>query len=77
LAGADPELDTTNTENDSERKNEAEETKLHKMAKVHDFSEMWQGSQYLHVTQKESRAQNNQMTAVRYTSDTEGIIKAS
>jgi len=44
LAGTDPELDTTNTENDSERKQEAEERKLHRMAKVHDFLEMWQGS---------------------------------
>jgi hypothetical protein len=29
-----------NTENDSEMKNEAEERKLHRMAKVHDFLEM-------------------------------------
>jgi len=41
LAGTDPELDTTNTENDSEMKKEAEEPKLHRMAKVHDFLEMW------------------------------------
>jgi len=40
LAGTDPELDTTNTENDSEIKKEAEEWKLHRMAKVHDFLEM-------------------------------------
>jgi hypothetical protein len=47
------------------------------MAKVHDFLEMWQGSQNLHATQKESRAQNKQMTAVGYISDTEEIVKAS
>jgi len=47
------------------------------MAKVHDFLEMWQGSQTLRATQKESRAQNIQMTAVRYISDTEEIVKAS
>jgi len=77
LAGTDPELDTTNTENDSEMKKEAEERKLHRMAKVHDFLEMWQGSQNLRATQKESRAQNKQMTAVGYISDTEEIVKAS
>jgi len=77
LAGTDPELDTTNTENDSEMKKEAEKRKLHRMAKVHDFLEMWQGSQNLRATQKESRAQNKQMTAVGYISDMEEIVKAS
>jgi len=77
LARIDLELDTMNTENDSEMKNEAEERKLHRMAKVHDFLEMWQGSQNLHATQTESRAQNKQMTAVGYISDTEEIVKAS
>jgi hypothetical protein len=77
LAGTDPELDTMNTEYDSEMKKEAEERKLHRMAKVHDFLEMWQGSQNLRATQKESRAQNKQMTAVGYISDTEEIVKSS
>jgi len=77
LAGTDPELDTMNTENYSEMKNEAEETKLHRMAKVHDFLEMLQGSQNLRATQKESRTQNKQMTAVGYISDTEEIVKSS
>jgi hypothetical protein len=77
LAVTDPELDTTNTENDSEIKKEAEKRKLHRMAKVHDFSEMWQGSQNLRATQKESHGQNKQMTAVRYISDMEEIVKAS
>jgi hypothetical protein len=66
-----------NTENDSEMKKEAEEWKLHRMAKVHDFLEMWQGSQNLRATQKESQAQNKQMTAVGYISDTEEIVKSS
>jgi len=58
-------------------KKEVEERKLHRMAKVHDFLEMWQGSQNLRATQKESRAHNKQMTAVGYISDTEEIVKAS
>jgi hypothetical protein len=58
-------------------KKEAEERKLHRMAKVHDFLEMWQGSKNLGATQMESRAQNKQITAVGYISDTEQILKAS
>jgi len=58
-------------------KKDVEEWILHRMAKVHDCLEMWQGSQNLRATQKESRAQNKQMTAVGYISDTEEIIKAS
>jgi len=38
---------------------------------------MWQGSQNLRATQKESRARNMQMTAVGYISDTKEIISAS
>jgi len=64
LAGTDPELDTTNTENNSEMKKQVEERKLHRMAKVHDFLEMRQGSQNLCSTQKESRPQNKQTTGV-------------
>jgi len=37
LAGTDLELDTANTENDSDMKKEVEERKLHRMAKVHNF----------------------------------------
>jgi len=77
LARTDPKLDTNNTENDSEMKKEAEEPKLHRMAKVHDFLGMWQGSQNLRATQMESHTQNKQMTAVGYISDTEVIVKAS
>jgi len=76
LAGADPLLDTANTANDSEMKKEVEERKLHRMAKVHNFLEMWQGSQTLRAIEMESRAQNKQMNAVGYISDTEEIIKA-
>ena len=47
------------------------------MAKVHDFMEMWQGSQNLQATQKESRAEYKQMTGVGYISDTEEIVKTS
>jgi hypothetical protein len=77
LAGTDSELGAMNTENDLEMKTQAEERKLHRMAKVHDFLEMWQGSHNLRATQKESRGQNNPMTAVRYIPDTEEIVKAS
>jgi len=77
LAGTDSKLDTTNTDNDSEMKKEAEEPKLHRMAKDHHFLDMWQGSQNLRSIQEESRAQNTQMTAVGYILDTEEIVKAS
>jgi len=38
---------------------------------------MWQGSQNLHSTQKESHTQNKQMTAVWYISDPEEIVQSS
>jgi hypothetical protein len=60
-----------------EIKREAEEKRLHRMAKVPDILEMWQGNQTLRGTQEESRAQIKQMTAVRYMSDTEEIVTAS
>jgi hypothetical protein len=56
---------------------EAEEKTLHRTAKVHDILEIWQGSQNRRVTQKESHAQNKQMTAVGYISHTEESVKAS
>jgi hypothetical protein len=77
LAGTDPVFDKANTANKSEMKQEAEEMKLHRMAKVHNFLEMWQGSQNLRAIQKESRTQNMQMTAVGYISATEEIVNAS
>jgi hypothetical protein len=77
LAGDDPVLDPDSTDNNMEMKREAEEKKLHRMARDHDILKMWQGSQTLRATQKESCAQCKQMTAIRYISDTEEIIKAS
>jgi len=76
-AGDDPELNPTRADNDMEIKSEAEQKKLHRMAKVHHFLEIWQGSQILRATQKESRAQNKQMAAVGYISDTEEIVNTS
>jgi hypothetical protein len=58
-------------------KQEAEERKLHRMANVHNFLEMWQSSNNLHATYKESCTQIKQMTAVGYISNTEEIVKAS
>jgi len=77
LAGNDPVSDRSESDIDLELKRESEEKKLHRMAKVHNFLEMWQGSQNLRTTQKESRAQNKQMTAVGYISDTEESVNAS
>jgi len=75
FAGVNPLLDTINTDNDSEMKREVEERKFHRMAKVHDILDMWQGSHNLQATQNESRTQNKQMTTVGYISDTEEIVK--
>jgi hypothetical protein len=58
LAGTDQELHIANAENNSEMMTEVEERKFHRIANVHDFLEMWQGSQQLHATQKESHTQN-------------------
>jgi len=60
-----------------EMKREVEEKKLHRMAKVYDLLAMWQGSQTLWATQKESRAQNELMTAAGYISDAQEMVKAS
>ena len=77
VAGDDPALDRSATDNELELKREAEERILHRMAKVHDILEMWQGSQNLRSTQKESHPQNKQMTAIGYISDTADSVKAS
>jgi hypothetical protein len=77
MAGADPELDTANTENDSEMMREAEETALHRMSKVHNILEMWQGRQNIHATQKGYYAQHKQMTAMEFISDTKVIVTAA
>jgi len=75
--GTDRDLDTPHTENATEMKKAAEERKLHRMAKVHNLLEMWQGSNNLRANQKESHTQNKQMTAVGYISDTKESVKAS
>ena len=48
---------------------------MHRIAKVHDFSEMWQASQNLHANQKKSRAKYMQVMAVGYILDTEEIVQ--
>jgi len=45
LVGDDSELDPTSADNDMEMKKDAEQKKLHRMAKVPDFLDLWQGSQ--------------------------------
>jgi len=54
---------------------DVEETTLHRMAKVHNLLEMWHGNLNLRATQKKSRPQNTQTTAVGYISDMEEIVK--
>jgi len=49
---------------------------VQRIAKVHNFVGMWQGRQNLLATQKESRAQNKQMTPVVHILDTEKIVNA-
>jgi len=77
LEGNNRVSDSMNTENDSEMQKEVEVRKLHRMAKVHDCLEMSQGSQNLRSTQKESHAQNAQIAAVGYISNTNEIVVAS
>jgi len=77
LASDDQELDTMITENDSEIKREAEQRKFLWMTKVHNLLEMWQASQNLWATKKESCAQNKQMTFKRLISNMQEIVKAS
>jgi len=77
LAGDNPVLHTSSTENTLEMKREAEEKKLHPMAKAQNFLEMWLGRQNLRATPMESCAHYTQMAAVGYISDTEEIVIAS
>jgi len=70
-------MDITDTDHNLELKREVQERTLHRMVKVHQLLDRWQGSQNLCGTVKESCVQNKQMTAVEYISDTEEIIKAS
>jgi hypothetical protein len=52
FAGDDLAVDLTNPQNKLEIKIEPEEKRLHKLAKVHDVLEIWQGSQNQQSTQK-------------------------
>jgi hypothetical protein len=63
-------------DNDAEIKKEAEQKKPQRTAKVHDFLEMWLGSENLHSTQKAMHTQNPQMTAMGYISDTEETVES-
>ena len=76
LTADDPALHTTNTKNILELKREVEDRKLHRMAKVHNILQIWQGSQILCTTQMKSCAQNTQMTAIEYISGTNEKVKA-
>jgi len=67
----------TNLENNLQMQRQVEERKLHGMAKVDHFLEIWGGSQGLSATQKESRNHNTQMAAVGYILDTQEIVKVS
>jgi hypothetical protein len=77
VAGDDPVLDTTEAENDRELKRAAEKRTLHRMAKVHNIVEMWQGSPNLRATSKKSCTQEDQMTAIGYILNNEEIINAT
>jgi hypothetical protein len=77
LAGDNPDLDRTSTDNDMEMKKAAEQNKLHQIVKVNNLLEIRQGRHNLRATQKESHTQNKQMSSVGYISDAEAIIKAS
>jgi hypothetical protein len=69
----DPALVITTSETDWEMKSEAEEMKLHSMAKVQNIVDIWKGSQNIYATQKESRAQNKQIAAMEYIQDTQKV----
>jgi len=65
------------TEHDFDMKREAEESTLHRVAKVDNYLMIWQGSNNLCDTQMESCIQIRQMTAVGYISDTKEIVISS
>jgi hypothetical protein len=56
---------------------EAEQKKLHRMAKVQDCLGIWQDIQNLQATEKEFGAHNKQITATGSISDMEELVKAS
>jgi hypothetical protein len=58
LAGHCMAVDPEETEYDLELKKEGKDSKLHRMAKVDNLLEMWQGIQNVCTTEKEYRIQN-------------------
>jgi len=66
-----------NAGNDLELMTEVAEWNSTRIANGHDILEMWQGSQNLHATQKQSCTQNTQITAIEYILNTEDIVKSS
>jgi len=70
-------MDTTTTENQSDIQRVADQRKLHTMAEISKLMKMWQQSENIHSTQKESNNQNYQMTAVGYISVKKEIVTAS
>jgi hypothetical protein len=73
----DSALHTSNTEYTLELSSEVEKRTLYRMAKIHDFVAMWQGSLNQHATPKELQAPNKELTDVEYVSDTGEIINVS
>ena len=77
LAGSDPALHAKNTDNELDMKKGAVNRTMYRMGKVYDRLEMWQWSQNLSTTKKESRTPTKQMTHGGYISNTEEMLKAS
>ena len=77
FAGSYTAPDSMERKNELDLKRQVEEWKLHRVAKVHASSEMWQGSQNLCPTPKESPSHNKHMASIGYISTTEEIVKAS
>jgi len=69
-------LDNTESKNDWELNEEVGKRQLHRMAMNHNFLEIWQCSQTLRATRKESHTQNKQLTAVACISDNEEMLNA-
>jgi hypothetical protein len=76
MGGDNPVSDTTVTQINSEMKSDVVKRIWHLMTKVHDISEISQGSRNLRATQKDTCTQSQQMTAVGYNLHMEGIVKA-
>jgi len=77
LVGNDRALDMTQREKDLDMLIQVEERTFQRIAKVHNFREIWQRSHNLLATQMESCTQNKQKMVVGYISDSKGIVKSS